>query len=75
MPLNELGIAIRVKRIANRRGKSASWARKRFQHDLKRHRTFQQEQTAKMKEAYEEMQRQMLQGEKHEHEGHEHESK
>jgi hypothetical protein len=66
--LTPLGIAVRVQRIARRRGKSVSWVKKRFLADLKRHRAYQQGQAAKIKEIYEQMQQQMLQGEVHDHE-------
>lgn len=68
LPINENGIALRVERIAERRGKSLAWARKRLAKDLKRFRTYQQEQTAKMQEILEQMQKQMLPEQEHDHE-------
>lgn len=64
LPLLEAGILLRVKRIARRRGKSKTWISKRFEFDLKRYKAYQQGQSAKLREIYEEMQRQM--------QGHEH---
>lgn len=67
MPLNELGIFIRVSRLAKRRGKPESWLMKRWLSDIKRHRQYQQEQAGKLQEIYEQLQHDMLQGE-HDHE-------
>lgn len=68
MPLNKLGVAIRVMRIANRRGKSISWAAKRLEKDYKKLLAYQQGRNANLQKIYEEMQQGMLQGEEHDHE-------
>lgn len=66
-PLNEKGILLRIKRLARRRGKSNTWISKRFHQDVYRHKHYQADQAARLREIYEGMQQMMLQGE-HEHE-------
>jgi hypothetical protein len=67
IPLNELGVLLRVTRIAKRRGKSQTWISKRFNRDLRLQKGNERKQRAKLQEIYEQMQQGMLQGE-HEHE-------
>jgi hypothetical protein len=67
LPLLEEGIQLRVDRLAKRRGKSKTWASKRFNKDKQEYKTHKLERSARMKEILEEMQHGMLHGE-HEHE-------
>jgi len=60
LPINKLGILLRVTRIAKRRGKSKRWIQERFRKDVKRYNQHWHEQDAKLKEIYNQMQQDML---------------
>lgn len=63
LPINEAGVLLRIKRIAERRGKSRTWISKRFYQEVRKQKQFGRESSAKLREIYEAMQQQVLRGE------------